>query len=146
VRSGPPALAQTHWLRGDQVQARAYADLAREAYEILVRGRHNDYTDAVRHVSLGLMWAFLGQKANAVREGESGLTMLPMTKDAVYGVWVQRQLARIYLLVGEIEKAVEQLELLLERPSYLSAAWLRIDPTYAGLRGNPRFERLLATK
>jgi serine/threonine protein kinase/tetratricopeptide (TPR) repeat protein len=138
------ALAQTYWLRGDQVQARAYADLARQAYETLLRSRHNDHTDAMRHTSLGLMWAFLGRKANAVREGESGLTMLPMTKDAIYGVWVQRQLARIYLLVGETEKAVDQLQILLERPSYLSPAWLRIDSTYAELRGNPRFERLIA--
>ena len=140
------ALAQVHWLRGDREQARVHAELARHEYERLLRIRHNVYTDALRHTSLGLMWAFLGDKIKAVREGESGRTMLPVTKDAVLGLWVQRQLARIYLLVGQTEKAVDELEKLLERPSYLSPAWLRIDPSYAELRGDPRFERLIARR
>jgi hypothetical protein len=53
-------------------------------------------------------------------------------------------LARIYLLVGEPEKALDQLEPLLKMPYYLSPGWLRIDPTFAPLKGNPRFERLIA--
>jgi serine/threonine-protein kinase len=137
------ALAQTWWLRGDRREAQAYADAARQAYETLLRTRHNNYTDAIRHTALGLMWAFLGRKPDAVREGESGLALLPVAKDAVYSLWIQRQLARIYLLVGEFDKALDQLEALLERPSYVTPGWLRIDPSYAELRGLPRFERLL---
>jgi hypothetical protein len=53
-------------------------------------------------------------------------------------------LARIYLLVGQPEPALDQLEELLRIPYYLSPAWLSIDPTFAQLRGNPRFERLIA--
>jgi hypothetical protein len=51
---------------------------------------------------------------------------------------------RIYLLVGEPEKALDQLEPLLKIPYLLSPGWLRIDPTFAPLKGNPRFERLVA--
>ena len=50
---------------------------------------------------------------------------------------------RIYLLVGEPEKALDQLESLLKIPYTLSPGWLKIDPTFAPLRGNPRFERLV---
>jgi hypothetical protein len=53
------------------------------------------------------------------------------------------QLARIYLLVGEPEKALDELEPLLKMPYYLSPGWLRIDPTFAPLRGRARFERLV---
>jgi hypothetical protein len=51
---------------------------------------------------------------------------------------------RIYLLAGEPEKALDQLEPLLKMPYFLSPGWLRIDPTFAPLRGNTRFERLVA--
>jgi hypothetical protein len=48
--------------------------------------------------------------------------------------------------VGEPEKALDQLEPLLKIPYYLTSGWLRIDPTFAPLKGNPRFERLVAAK
>jgi hypothetical protein len=60
------------------------------------------------------------------------------------GAYIQHQLVRIYLLVGEPEKALDQLEPLLKMPYYLSPGWLRIDPTFAPLKGNPRFEKLVA--
>ena len=53
-------------------------------------------------------------------------------------------LARIYLFTGEPAKALDQLEPLVETPYYLSPGWLRIVPTFAPLKGNPRFEKLVA--
>jgi hypothetical protein len=62
----------------------------------------------------------------------------------VAGSIPQHQPARIYLLVGEREKALDRLEPLLQvRYYYLSPGWLKIDPTFAPLRGNSRFERLV---
>jgi len=55
----------------------------------------------------------------------------------------QHQLARIYILVGEPEKALNQLEQLLHIPYYLSPDWLRVDPTFDPLRKNPRFKALV---
>jgi len=53
--------------------------------------------------------------------------------------------SRIYILVGEPEKALDQLEPLLKIPYWLSPAWLEIDPNFDPLWKNPRFQKLVAT-
>jgi hypothetical protein len=87
--------------------------------------------------------AYLGHKADAVREGQRGVALMPISRDAYFGPYNQLQLARIYLLVGEPEQALDQLEPLLRVPFYLSPGWLRIDPTFDPLRNNPRFRKLV---
>ena len=70
--------------------------------------------------------------------------MLPISRDNYVGVLIQGILAAIYINAGAPEKALDVIEPLLKIPGYLTPAWLRIDPTYAPLKGNPRFERLIA--
>ena len=133
--------AQTYSLRGDLAKARVYADSARLALEEQLRATPED---GQRHVIRGLALAYLSRKAEAIAEGERGVALVPISRDAYYGAYNQHQLVRIYLLVGEPEKALDQLEPLLRMPYYLSPGWLRIDPTFAPLKGNPRFEKLVA--
>jgi tetratricopeptide (TPR) repeat protein len=118
-----------------------YADSARVAAEAQLR----DAEDAAHRVYYGLTLAYLGSRSEAVREGLRGVELEPISKSS-NAAYFQHQLARIYLLVGEPEKALDQLEPLLRIPYYLSPGWLRIDPTFAPLRGNPRFQRLVAAK
>jgi hypothetical protein len=68
---------------------------------------------------------------------------LPLTTDAVLGPYLQHQVARSYILLGEPEKALDLLEPLLKIPYYLSPGWLKIDPTFDPIRKHPRFLRLL---
>ena len=131
---------QTLWLRGDKAKARAYADSARAAFESQLEVAPDD---PQLHVLYGLALAYMGRKAEAIAEGEKSLALMPISKDATNGAYDQHQLARIYLMVGEPERALDQLEPLLKVPYLLSPGWLRIDPTFAPLKGNPRFERLL---
>ena len=135
--------AQTYQLRGNPARARVYADSARLAFEEQLRATPDD---GQRHVFRGLALAYLGRKAEAIAEGQRGVALWPISRDAYQGAYVQHQLVRIYLLVGEPEKALDHLEPLLTIPYYLSPGWLRIDPTFAPLKGNPRFERLASGK
>jgi tetratricopeptide (TPR) repeat protein len=133
-------LAQLFDLRGDQRQARAYADTARMGFEEQLRAAP---LDGQRRVFHGLALALMGRKAEAIAEGRRGTELWPISRDADNGGYVQLQLARIYIIVGEPELAMDQLEPLLKMPYYLSPGWLRIDPTWARLKGNPRFRKLV---
>jgi tetratricopeptide (TPR) repeat protein len=133
-------MAQTYGFQGNVAKSQVYADSARLAYTQQLRDTPKD---ALRHAALGLALAYLGQKGAAIREGEHAVALVPIPRDAVDGAYIQHQLARIYLLVGEREKALDQLEPLLKIQYYLSPGWLRIDPNFAPLRGHPRFERLV---
>ena len=90
--------------------------------------------DAQLHVLYGLALAYLGKKTEAIREGERGVTLLPLEKDGFNAPYIQHQLVRIYILVGEPEKALDRLEPLLKIPYNLSPAWLKIDPSFDPLR------------
>ncbi|MBA3445820.1 MAG: hypothetical protein H0T58_13345, partial [Gemmatimonadales bacterium] len=132
--------AQTYWLRKDAARVRVYADSAQLAMAEQLRATPKD---GQRHTLRGLALAYLGRRAEAIAEGERGLALVPISRDAYVGAYNQHQLARIYLLVGEPEKALDQLEPLLKIPYYLSPGWLKIDPTFDPLRGNSRFQRLI---
>ena len=136
------ALAQTHALRGDTASARAYADSARLVLEARLRDVPQD---PETHTYLGLALAYMGRRADAIREGERGLALVPTGKSPDARRAAQHNLARIYILVGEPEKALDLLEPLVET-NYLPHGQVKIDPAFAPLRGNPRFERLVAGK
>jgi Flp pilus assembly protein TadD len=133
-------LAQAYALRGDAANLRASAEEARKAIEKLLRATPDD---PQRHVSLGLALAYLGRKNEAIAEGQRGVVLVPVAKDAYLGPYIQHQLVRIYMLVGEPEMALDRLQPLLGMPYYLSRDWLRIDPNFDPLRKNPRFQRLV---
>nr|MDQ2970946.1 hypothetical protein [Acidobacteriota bacterium] len=78
-------------------------------------------------------------------EGVLAVGLEPVEKDASVRAFLHHQLARIYMLVGEQERALDQLEPLLKIPYFLSPGWLKIDPNFDPLRGNARFQKLLAT-
>ena len=134
-------LAETYALRGDLARARSYADSGRIGYEQTLASTPEDPQRLAFH---GLMLAYLGQKAAALRDAERAVSLAPASRDSYMGPYIQHLLARTCVLVGEPEKAIDQLEALLKMPYYLSPGWLRIDPSFAPLRGNPRFDRLVA--
>jgi DNA-binding SARP family transcriptional activator/TolB-like protein len=132
-------LAHLYQFRGNRRRAIIYADSARLALEAQTRAAPED---GQRHLLLGLALAYLGRNADAVREGLRGVELMPLTRDGYFGPYYQLQLVRIYLLTGEADKALDQLEPLLKVPFYLSPGWLRLDPAFDPVRNHPRFERL----
>jgi tetratricopeptide (TPR) repeat protein len=130
-------LAQAWALRGDQAKAREYAEEARKA--TVARAQPGD---GQPDVLFGLALAYLGRKAEAVRVGERSIALVPIGRDPLGGPYVQHQLVRIHILLGNHDRALDLLEPLLKVPYHLTPAWLRIDPNFDPLRGNPRFDKL----
>jgi tetratricopeptide (TPR) repeat protein len=97
------ALIQAYALKGDAANVHTYAEEARKAFEEQLRAAPNN---ALLHVELGLALAYLGRREEAIREGERGVALGPVSKDAQNGPYNQHQLVRIYILVGEPEKAL----------------------------------------
>ncbi|HET9041205.1 MAG TPA: tetratricopeptide repeat protein, partial [Gemmatimonadales bacterium] len=133
------SLAGAYGLQGDDRKARAYADSARAAFEEQIRATPND---GQLHVLHGVALAYLGRKEEAIREGQRGMEVSPISRNAFNSPYIHHQMARIYILVGEPDKALDLIEELLKIPYYLSPGWLRIDPAFDPLRKLPRFQKL----
>ncbi len=132
-------LTQAYALKRDEPSVRKYAEIARAAFEEQGRAAPQD---AQLHASLGLSLAYLGRKVEAIHEAEKAMELLPISRDAYVGPYIQHQLVRVYILAGENEKALDKLEPLLKIPYSLTPGWLKIDPNFDALRQSPRFQKL----
>jgi serine/threonine-protein kinase len=120
--------------------AHASFDSARLVLEAAVAERPHD--ERVR-CALGIVYAGLGDREAAIREGERATELLPLSKDAWNGEFFVRRLAQIYVLVGDHDAAIAKLDHALSIVSEVSVPLLRIDPLYDPLRDHPRFQALL---
>jgi eukaryotic-like serine/threonine-protein kinase len=132
--------AHMYWYEGDRAKARAWADTARVGFEGQAHATPGDPQRLVIH---GVTLAYLGRYPDAIREGKRALELLPPSKDMYFGPYLQHQLVRIYILAGEHDAALDQLEPLLGMPYTLTPAWLRVDPMFDPIRKHPRFVKLV---
>jgi serine/threonine-protein kinase len=126
--------------QGDAATAEKAFNATRAEMETLVR-EQPDYPEAL--CILGMSDAALGQKEDALREGRRAVELLPVTKDAMTGGELLRNLAIIYAWVGEKDLAIKQLEELLPLYSPTSYGQLRLHPWWDPLHDDPRFEKII---
>jgi serine/threonine-protein kinase len=122
-------------------------DLKQQYYESAVAILNNkvgeDPNDHRFHSALGEAYAGLDRREDAIREGKLGVKLLPVSKDATRGHARIEDLARIYTMVGEFNKAIDQLEFLLSGPGGMSIPLLQLDPVWNPLHDHPRFKKLI---
>ena len=94
---------------------------------------------------LGLIDAALGRKEEALREGRRAVELLPVEKDALRGPAMIKYLAMIAAWAGDKELACEQLAIIVRPPSPVSYGQLKLLPFWDPLRGDPRFEKIVAS-
>src|SRR5213595_3634242 len=129
-------------IKGDAAEARAAFTAARAQQEEAVRARPDD---GPTFCLLGLSDAGLGRKEEALREGRRALELTPVAKDANDGPQVLYFFAVICAWTGKRDLAIEQLETLAKMPVGVSYGEFRLDPDWDPLRGDPRFEKIVAS-
>jgi hypothetical protein len=92
---------------------------------------------------LGIAFAGLGQKGKAIEEGAKAVSILPMTKDTYFGIYRIEDLARIYVMVGDYDNALEQIKFLLSHPGPLSVRMLQLDPAWKPLWKMAEFKKII---
>jgi len=94
---------------------------------------------------VGQIDAALGRKEDAMREGERALELLPVSKDAINGGILIDRLACIYAQVADPARALDFLEEATKTPNGPSYGSLRLEQDWDPLRGDPRFEKIVAS-
>jgi serine/threonine-protein kinase len=94
---------------------------------------------------LGLIDAALGRKETALREGRHAIEVTSAEKDALRGPVMIKYLALIAAWAGDNDLACEQLAIAVRPPSYVSYGELKLFPWWDPLRGDPRFEKIVAS-
>jgi len=135
-------------VRGDAAKAHAEFEAARQSIEKIVA---NSPQDGVRRAQLGLLYAFLGRKEDALREGKRAIELKPITHDVIEGAVVEDFYALTCARLGETDEAISRIERLLTTPFAVDYADesitlndLRQRWEWDPLRNDPRFQKILA--
>ena len=111
--------------------------------ELIIESPEN----ALHHSFLGLVYAGLGNKAEAIRFGKKAIDLHPIHSDPYSsGEEILLDFAVIEITLGEFEEAINHIETLLSIPSQVTMWRLKLDPKYNPLRTHPRFQKILENK
>jgi TolB-like protein/Flp pilus assembly protein TadD len=136
--------------RGDIESAQRHFAVVRPDTE--KRARENPDA-AERHAGLGLLYAYMQRKEDAIRESRRAVELEPESQNAFHGAMLAANLALVYALVGESDEAITLIERLLATPGpvqcsdfpyNITLADLRLRWEWDSLRNNPRFQKILA--
>jgi TolB-like protein/class 3 adenylate cyclase/Tfp pilus assembly protein PilF len=135
-------VGRTAWLFGNKELAQTSLTAARSIFERTAR-EQPDYPQAWAY--LGLTDAMLGQCSEAIQEGKRACEILPYTKDSWTGPTFITYLGVIYAMCGDKEAALQQLKTSAELPVGVTYGELKQSPDWDSLRGDPRFEQIVAS-
>jgi TolB-like protein/Tfp pilus assembly protein PilF len=143
------SLGQVALARGDATSAQRFFMAAATDMETRTRN-HSD--QPVNHASLGLIYAYMGRKEDAIRKARRAVEMEPESQNAFHGAMHAANLAQVYALTGEADQAITLIERLLTIPGpvqptigqSITLAELRLRWEWDSLRKYPRFQKILA--
>ncbi|HEU4366292.1 MAG TPA: protein kinase [Candidatus Krumholzibacteria bacterium] len=127
----------------DDRRARIYADSA-FAFMNVRNFATSDNPNKLASYATAL--GMLDRNAEALRTIDRAVDIMPVERDAMTGADLRNERAIIYIITGEYDRAIRELEYLMSVPSGFSPAILRLHPGFDSLRDDPRFRRLIEEK
>src|SRR5439155_7935190 len=125
----------------DETKARSAFAAIRSQQKKIVQ-EQADYGPAM--CILALIDAGLGRKEEALHEIRRAVELVPIEKDAFNGADMIQYSAIVAAWVGEKDVALQNLAKAAQLPGFLSYGRLKLLPWYDPLRGDPRFEKIVA--
>jgi TolB-like protein/cytochrome c-type biogenesis protein CcmH/NrfG len=148
LRNYPSALSGKYLLLG---QIKKIAGDNAAAHELFLKAKgfaesevHQNAEVADSHALLAEVLAWLGEKDGALAEIKRAQELLPVAKDAFGGPDILQTAAQIDVVLGETDSAISILDDLLQRPSPVTTAVLKIHPIWDPIRNDSRFQALIA--
>jgi TolB-like protein/class 3 adenylate cyclase len=129
-------------LKGDAAAAQTSFTRARAIQEKIAQAQP-EYGPAL--CILGLIDAGLGRKEDALREADRSAELMPLSKDSINGAHLIKMVALIYAWTGEKDRGIEQLKRAVKIPGAGHYGELKLFPHWDPLRGDPRFEQIVAS-
>ncbi len=133
-------VAEINRLLGQRQAEAVFADSARRLLEPQLKYFPED---ARVHSYLGLAYAGLRQKGKALMHGGKAVELIPTTREAFDAPFWIMNLAESEVIFGENDSAVKHLGILLSIPGFATSTYLKLDPIWKPLRGNPGFQQLI---
>jgi tetratricopeptide (TPR) repeat protein len=126
----------------------AYQQAVQEFTQALAKVAADSGPEVELHSGLGVAYAGLGDASRAISEGQKGMAGQPTSEDPFEGPLREEEMAQIYALLGDADKAIPILErwIHVSSATSIAPALLRIDPIWDPIRNDPRFQELIAEK
>lgn len=134
------------WYAGLIARGRGQHSVAHAAFQLAKRAVEGDLKrspDNVKGIAmLALVHAALDERNDALKQAHRAAELLPISRDSFDGPIIATTRAVVLTNVGEPDRAIEELQSLIEVPNGPTAGTFKIEPQWDNLRGDPRFERL----